>query len=180
MKFPHALFRLKIPALFAVLCLATAAGGCYSTRTRLPEHAKTIAVPVFGNKTYIEEYTRGLEQEITESTRKMLLQNGKLTVQGRESADLILEGQINRYERRILRADRYGEPAEVQVVIHASCSLYDVKAAKYLIKGELLTNEREKPASGNYNLRRGEDENLARQRAIEDLGRAIARKVVDY
>ncbi|MCW8129528.1 MAG: hypothetical protein KIS92_04010 [Planctomycetota bacterium] len=156
------------------------APGCYSSRTRLPEYAKSIAVPVFANKTYIDEYTRKLEVEVTESTRKALLTNGKLAVQGRESADLIMEGQVNKYDRRILRADRYGEPAEVQIVIHVSVSVYDVKAAKYLVQGVIVTNDREKTGYGSYNLRRGEDEALARKQAIEEIGRVIAHKALDY
>jgi len=38
MKFPLALSRLKPLAVLAVVCVVAAAGGCYSTRTRLPYH----------------------------------------------------------------------------------------------------------------------------------------------
>lgn len=172
-------WNLSFAAFAAVLSLLTAPG-CYSSRTRLPGYAKSIAVPVFANKTYIDEYTRKLEVEITESTRKALLVNGKLAVQGRESADLIMEGSINKYDRRILRADRYGEPAEVQIVIQATISVYDVKSAKYLVQGVVVTNDQEKTGYGSYNLRRGEDEALARKQAIEEIGRVISHKALDY
>jgi len=162
------------------LALAGLTSGCYSTRTRLPEHAKSVAVPTFANKTYIDDYTRGLEVEVTESARKMLLQNGKLRITGRENSDLILEGQINKFDRVILRTDRFGEPAETQIVIQASVSVYDVRAAKYLVNGLAITNNQTRVESGSYNLRRGEDENLGRKRAVEDLGRAIAQAVVDF
>jgi len=170
----------SVHGVFALLALACLSSGCYSTRTRLPEHAKSVAVPVFANKTYIDDYTRGLETEVTESTRKILLQNGKLRITGRENSDLILEGQINKFDRIILRTDRFGEPAEAQIVIQVGVSVYDVRAAKYLVNGLVVANNQNRVESGSYNLRRGEDENLGRKRAIEDLGRAIAQAVVDF
>lgn len=170
----------RIAGVIALGAVLVSVAGCYSTRTRVPEHVKSIAVPMFQNKTYIEDYTRKLDTEVTEAVRKTFLQNGKLEIRGRESADLIVEGQVVRFERRIIRADRFGEPAETQIVIQATISVYDVKAAKYLIQAALVTNEQEKVGSGSYNLRRGEDETLGRKNAIEDLGRAIAHKVVDF
>ena len=164
----------------AVLCLPLLLPGCYTARNQLPDHARSIAISVFGNKTYYEDYTRKLEVEVAEATRKTILQVGQLKIAGRENADLILEGTIIRHERKALRVDRYGEPAETQLRIVAQVSLYDVKDAKYLFRNVVVANDNDKTESGSYNLRRGEDENLGRQRAVEDLGRTIARRVLDH
>jgi len=157
-----------------------ACGGCaYTTRNALPPHAKTIAVPVFANKSYVSDYTRQLEVEVTEAVRNTFIQTGELKLAGRENADLILEGEVGTMGREVLRSDRFGDPAEVRLTLHARISLYDVKEARHIFKHELVTNTEKKEESGVYNLRRGENEALGRQKAVEDLGRMIARRVLE-
>ena len=162
-----------------VLLPALLVSGCYSSHTRMPERLQTIALPLFGNKTYLEDYTRKLEVEVTESARKSFLQQGRLKLAGRETADLILEGDVLRYERVTLRGDRFSDPVEVQLRILVRISLYDVKEAKYLIRNQTLSNDTGRPSSGTYDLRRGESEAVGQQRALEDLGRNIAQQVLD-
>lgn len=173
------MMKRSTPALLVFLCGSVFLTGCYTTRPNLPTHAKSIAVPIFENKSYYDDYVRGLETEVTESVRKAFLQNGRLKVAGRERASLILEGEVLNMVRKPLRIDRYGEPAETQIKISARISLYDVKESRYIVKKMVLTNEAHKVESGVYNLRRGEDEKLGRKRAIEDIGRAIMSKVLD-
>ncbi|MCY3020614.1 MAG: LptE family protein [Planctomycetota bacterium] len=164
--------------LFVLFVVDT--GGCsYATRNALPPRIKSIAVPVFANKTYIGEYTRKLEVEVTEAVRNAFIQAGELKLAGREDADLILEGSVTKLDREILRNDRFGDPAEVRLTVRARMSVYDVKEAKYLLKDQLVTNAEKKEESGVYNLRRGESEAIGRQKAIEDLGRMIARRVTE-
>jgi hypothetical protein len=170
--------KLSIVAIVVVLVLGTC-GCAYTARNALPKHLKTIAVPVFANKTFIEDYTRKLEVEVTESTRNAFIQAGELKLAGREDADLILEGTVTKLDREILRTSRYGDPAEVKLAVRARISCYDVKEAKYLFKDVLVTNVDKREESGVYNLRRGEDEALGRQKAIEEIGRVIARRVTE-
>ncbi len=167
---------------FTALCLALAiliSGCAYTTKNGLPPHLKSIAVPVFNNKTYVEDYTRKLEVEITDATRKVFVQSGELKLAGREDADLILEADVEKLDREILRTDRYGDPAEIRIVIRCRMSLYDVKEAKYLLKNLLVTNGDRSSESGVYSLRRGETEDLVRVKAVEDMGRVIAHRVVE-
>ena len=167
-------------AVILALPLLIALSGCsYSSRNALPKHLKSVAVPVFHNKTYIDDYTRKIEVEVTEAVRNAFLQAGELKLAGREDADLILEGEVTRLEREILRTDRFGDPAEVRLTVRARISIYDVKEAKYLLKDQLVTNTEKKNESGVYNLRRGEYETLGREKAVEDLGRTIARRVTE-
>jgi len=175
-------FRLLPSGLCLLLSafgLLSVTGCAYTTHNALPPHLKSIAVPVFNNRSYIDEYTRHLEVEVTDSVRKVFVQTGELKLAGREDADLILEGEIEKLDREILRTDRFGDPAEIKVVIRARISLYDVKEAKYLMKHVIVTNLERKNESGVYNLRRGEYENLARSNAVGDLGQVIARRVVE-
>ena len=163
-----------------ILFALTVLGGCsYTTRNALPPHLKTIAIPVFGNKTYAENYTRRLEVDVTTAVRNTFIQTGELKIAGRENADLVLEGDIMRLERTVLRTDRFGDPAEMRVIIRARISVYDVKEAKYLFKEQMVSNADKNSESGAYNLRRGEYEAMSVQTAVDDLGRMIARRITE-
>jgi outer membrane lipopolysaccharide assembly protein LptE/RlpB len=170
----------RMMSLLLALGILGAMSGCaYTSRNALPPHLKTIAIPVFHNKTYVEDYTRKIEVEVTEAVRNAVVQAGELKLANREDADLILEGEVTKMEREVLRVDRYGEPAEVRLTIRARISIYDVKEAKYMVKNALVTNSEKKNESGVYNLRRGEYEKLGREQGVEDLGRIIARRVTE-
>ena len=168
-----------LKVLFVFIAIAIVQGCAYSTHNALPPHMKTIAVPMFNNRTFIDDYTRKLEVEVTDAVRAAFIQTGELKLAGREDADLILEGDVMKLDRSILRTDRFGDPAEVRVSIRARISVYDVKEAKHLFEHALITNSEKNNESGVYNLRRGEDEQSARKQAVEDLGRQIARRIVE-
>ncbi|MCZ7647188.1 MAG: LPS assembly lipoprotein LptE [Planctomycetota bacterium] len=146
------------------LAVFLAFSGCYSTRPNLPKHAQSIAVPVFANKTYYQDYTRQVEVEISQQVRQAFLRNGQLKVVDRSEADLVLEGSVIKVDRTVLRADRFGEAAETQLKLICKISLYDVHEAKYLFKDLTLTNDAGRPGSGTYNLRRGESEQQGREK----------------
>lgn len=171
--------RAAKAGLSAAALLLVAVGCNYSTRGGLPKHIKSVAVPVFRNRTHLTEYTRGLEVEVTKAVRRSFLQTGELRLAGREDADVILEGEVRELQREVLRTDRYGDPAEIRLTLRARVSAYDVKKSRYLFRHRLLTNGDRRPESGVYNLRRGEPESWAHKRAVKDLGRRIARTVLE-
>jgi hypothetical protein len=153
---------------------------CYSSKTRMPENLKTIAVPMFANKTYIDDYTRKLEVEVTEAVRTTLLQQGRLQLVGREGADLVLEGDVIKIDRVTLRVDRYGDPAEMQYRVVTNVSLYNVRDAKYIFRNLLVASDTRRPSSGVYDMRRGEYEDMGKKNAVEGVGRNIAQSVLDH
>ncbi len=163
----------------AALVITVLAGCAYTQRNSLPPHLKSIAVPVFKNKTYITDYNRKVEVDVTEAVRNAFIQNGELAVVGRETADLILEGEVTHIERDVLRSDRFGEAAEIRLLIKARISVYDVKEAKYLIQNEMVSNIEKKSESGVYNIRRGESENIGRHDGVDELGQVIAHAITE-
>ncbi|MEI6233906.1 MAG: LptE family protein [Planctomycetota bacterium] len=169
----------KLGVCVAVMLAVSLSGCAYSTKNALPPHLKTIAIPVFKNKTFVTDYSRKVEVDVTEAARQAFLQNGELTVVGRETADLILEGEVTNVDRNVLRSDRFGEAAEVRLVIRARISVYDVKEAKYLIQNQLVTSNDKKSENGVYNIRRGEFENMGKQNAVDELGRLIAHAITE-
>lgn len=172
--------RLNFVLGTALAAVTLLAGGCaYTTKNALPAHIHTIAVPMFKNKTYVSDYSRKVEVDVTQAVRNAFIQNGELALAERETADLILEGEVTHVERETLRSDRYGEAAEVKLKVKARISVYDVKEAKYLLKDQLVSNSEKKQESGVYNIRRGEYENLGKANAIDDLGRVIAHTITE-
>lgn len=165
--------------LAAAILLAISAGCAYTTRHALPQHIKSIAIPEFKNKTYAQDYSRHIETEVTDAVRNAFIQTGELALAPRESADLILEGDVTYVEREVLRSDRYGEAAEVKLIIKCRISVYDVKEAKYLISNQIVTNIEKKNENGVFNIRRGETEGMGRNNAVFETGRAIARAITE-
>jgi hypothetical protein len=172
-----ALRRFVVTLLLAGLVALPA---CYTSKTRMPENLKTIAVPIFANKTYMDDYTRKLEVEVTDAVRTALLQQGRLQLAGREGADLVLEGDVLKVERMTLRTDRYADPAEMQYRILTSVSLYNVRDAKYVFRNLTVASDTRRPSSGVYDMRRGESEDMGKKKAIEGVGRNIAQYVLDH
>jgi hypothetical protein len=87
---------------------------------------------------------------------------------------------VIKVERVQLRVDRYGDPAEMQYRIVTNVSLYNVRDAKYVFKNVTVASDLRRPASGAYDLRRGEYEDLGKKNAIEGAGRNIAQTVLDH
>jgi len=85
------------PGRLRVLALAVALlglGGCgYSFRGTLPSHIKTVAVPIFLNRTQ----EPGVDSIITAAVARAFATNGRLRVVRPADADAILEGEIMSY-----------------------------------------------------------------------------------
>src|SRR3989442_4293211 len=98
-------------AAFFVLC-AWLAAGCAGYHVGPVSNAgyKSVAVPMFKNKTLIPQ----LEAQVTNGIIKRLQTDGTLRVESTEDADVVLVGEIVRYRREELRSSRNdsNEPRE--------------------------------------------------------------------
>jgi hypothetical protein len=162
------------------LMFAAGLSGCLSPHTNLLEAHQRIAVPLAENQTYDTEYNRGLEVEVTEAVRRTFIQDARLSLVSRDEADLLLEVRITKLERSPVRADRYGELAEGQILLTARLTLTNLRTGKSYFRDRAVRNDGERFESGLYSIRRGQNEEQGRARAVEDLGRSIARQVLDY
>jgi outer membrane lipopolysaccharide assembly protein LptE/RlpB len=78
----------------ALVALVLALGGCgYSFQGTLPSHVKTVAVPIFINRTQ----QPAVEAVITRAIVDAFATNGRLRVVRPEDADSILEGEVLQY-----------------------------------------------------------------------------------
>ena len=77
-----------------MLVSVLALGGCgYTIGGTLPEHIRTVAVPIFVNKTT----EPAVENTITQAVVNAFVAAGRVRVVPREEADALLEGEITGY-----------------------------------------------------------------------------------
>ena len=95
--------RLRIARFFlpAALVLAAAAGCGYSLQGNLPDHLKTVSVPVFKNRTT----ESGAETTITAAVINAFTSNGRLKVVSLDQADSVLDGEVTGYQVQSLTYD---------------------------------------------------------------------------
>jgi hypothetical protein len=161
-------------ALSAALCAA--GWGCrYQAAGALPEGLRTVGVTMLRNETRFP----GLEAEVTRQVITALNSDGRLTVVPAEGEpDLLLAGRVVSYVRKSVRTDRYGDPAAFNVVIAARVSARRAEGG-FLFKNLRVTSRDADPESGSVDLGRGQSERRGRERAVRDLGRNVARSLVE-
>jgi len=89
--------------LRALALMAVALAGCgYSLRGNLPGHIRSVAVPVFTNRTS----EPAVENILTQAVVQAFSTNGRLRVVKPEQADAILEGEVVDYQIQALHSTR--------------------------------------------------------------------------
>jgi len=111
-------------SLLLLALAALCATGCpgYIHHFALPpgaENARTIAIDIFKNKTLYQDIdfqlTAALEREISAVT--------PLRIASHASADLLLRGAVESYDKVVLRKNKFNEVSRYSIVITASYEL---------------------------------------------------------
>lgn len=156
----------------AVLC---AAAGCqWSTRSGLPDHIKTVSVPMFTNPT--TEY--GVETRLTEAVRRAVRADPRLQLVNGD-ADAVLSGRVLRVHRRSVRDNRDDRPSTMQLTLEAEISFYDERAGRYLISEAKIDSGQSASSRGLYYADhdpRKTPEDAAMDSAIDSLAAEIVRR----
>jgi hypothetical protein len=151
-----------------VLCLV--AGGCagYRIGPMLQADYKSIAVPMFANKTL----TPQLEAQITNGILKRLQADGSLRIDSVANADVVLTGEILRYNRHPLRSLRNesGTPREYRISIDARVEARSRATGKTVVPAMVLT--------GYADTFIGSDLQAAEQQLLPLIADDLARQVV--
>ena len=112
-------------AVMATLC-SVMAGGCLGYRVGPVFHGNynSVAVPVFRNST--TQPQTGMEVQITNAIIKGLQAEGSLRVESVDTADVVVKGEIIRYQRTPLRSLKVqtGVPREYRYTITAQIEAY--------------------------------------------------------
>src|SRR6266511_175624 len=139
--------------LLLTLITALLAGCGYGVSGSLPEHIKTVAVPVFKNKTQ----EPAVEHGITSAVVTAFVNSGRLKVVPLDQADAVLDGEIVGYAIEPLTFDRRLNAREYRLRV--------VLNIEFRVVGQVSdTISRE--------------EGAVRQAAVE-IGRKLVTQVVD-
>ena len=162
--------KLKKITSIILVCLTLSVGyrcGYYSfSGSSLPAHIRTVAVPMFDNKT--SEF--GVREDITDSIINQFTQDNSLKVTDRRSADSMVQGTIVNIREQAGAYSTDEKVNEIRVYVTVQAKFEDLK--KHKVIWEESINQW---GTYNPNLPPG-DEGSTRQDAINE---AIEKIVAD-
>jgi hypothetical protein len=123
--------------LVTAVCLLAIGCAGYRLGPTLRADYKSIAVPMFANKTLKPQ----LEAQISNGIIKRLQSDGSLRIDSREKADVILTGEIIRYNRLALRSLRNetGTPREYRISLDARVEVRERATGKTVVPASVVT-----------------------------------------
>jgi outer membrane lipopolysaccharide assembly protein LptE/RlpB len=113
----------RAPALGLALLAVSLAGCGYSFRGNLPDHIKTVAVPLFTNKTA----EPAVETFLTSAVVEAYASNGRLRVVKPDEADAILDGEVTGYSVLSIAFDNQANVRQYRLVVTMNLRLRDVR-----------------------------------------------------
>ena len=153
---------------FALLNLLLAGCAGYRLGPTLGAEYRSVAVPMFRNKTYKPQ----LEAQVTNGIIKRFQLDGTLRVDSVAEADVVLTGEITDYRRHELRSlrEQIGAPREFRVTIEARVEARDRVTGKILLAPTTVT--------GSADTFIGNDLQSAEQQALPLIADDLAKRVV--
>jgi hypothetical protein len=141
----------------------------YGTRGNLPDHIKTVAVPIFKNRT--------LEPGV-ESVVNAFSSGGRVRVVPLAEADAILEGEVVGYSLEGLAFDRSAIVRAYRLRLTLNVEFRDVKRSEMLWRQEGLQETSDFQVEGTVSdtVARGQGAVL---QAATEIGRKVVNLAVD-
>lgn len=158
--------RTKLLILAVTVAVVVSGCGVYSFSGSMGSGIKSIAVPVFENKSL--EY--GISDELTSGVIDRFVTDNTLKVLPRSKADAVLEGLVNRYERVAYTFDENDQVQEYKVNISVSVKLIRSD-------GSSMWEEQAMIAYGIYKADEEAEED-GKTRAIEKIAEDIVNKTI--
>jgi hypothetical protein len=153
--------------ILASLTIAAILTGCgYSTQELFPDEYRSVAVPIFDNRTFY----RGMEFDLTEAVVKELQQRTPYAVLDAGLADSLLTGTITHVDsRQLSRTDDAGLPQEIELTVSIDFTWTDQRS------GRPIVERRGFSSVGRYVPTQpvGQRQNQGRQAAVQRLARDL-------
>ena len=170
--------------IFYILCLTSCVflSSCgYTTKSTLPSNIKTIRVEPFKNSI---NYTSGtgrnvylplLEVDAHNAVIQRFLSDGNLKIAKLHDADLVLNGELKKYERVALRYTNDDDVQEYRVYVVVSFELTNTQS------GELSWSEPNFVGEATYFVTgpTATSEEVAVHLALLDLARRIVERTIE-
>jgi hypothetical protein len=167
--------RVARACLPAVLVLAAAAGGCgYSLQGNLPDHLKSVSVPVFKNRTT----EAGAESTITAAVINAFTTNGRLKVVSLDEADSVLDGEVTGYQVQSLTYDSSLNLRSYRLTVIMNVRFRDLRRTELLWQENGLVEQVSFDVAGQVSDTISREEGAVKQAALE-IGRKIVNRAVD-
>ena len=161
--------------LLAALALAVAAGGCgYTLQGNLPDHLKTVSVPVFKNQTT----EPGAENTITAAVINAFTTNGRLKVVSVDRADRILDGEVTGYQVQSLTYDSKLNLRSYRLTVTMNVRFRDLRRTELIWQQDALVENVAFDVAGQVSDTISREEGAVKQAALE-IGRRIVNRAVD-
>jgi hypothetical protein len=158
-----------IPGALLAVAAALAAGCGYTLGGSLPEHIRTVAVPVFRNSTS-EPF---IENALTQAVVNAFATSGRVRVVGRADADALLEGEITSYELIPIAVVTGQNIAQYRLLVTMNVVFRDMR------RNELLWQQRGLVEQADFRVQGQVSETIAREEAaVRQAAVEIGRKVV--
>lgn len=185
---------LKKSVLFTVYCLLFTIylTGCgYTTRSMISDKFRTIYITPFVNKIDLTEeasvaykykiYRPMLEQELTKAVVNKFLFDGNLKPTKKESADLVLKGDLVEFRKDPLRYNEDNdEVSEYRMNIVVNIIMWDNKENKLVWEENGFTGDFTYfPTSSDMENVTEKTDEQAVPDAIDDLARRIVERTVE-
>lgn len=152
--------------VFLVLFVFTATGCGYTTAELFPEQYRSVAVPIFDNRTFY----RGVEYDLTEAIVKEIEQRTPYKTMDANVADTLLTGTVTSIiTQQLSRTREAGLPQEVQVTVTIDFEWVDQRS------GAKLVSRRSFSGVGRYVPTQpvGEGFEIGQHAAVDRLARDI-------
>jgi hypothetical protein len=157
-----------------VLAAVLLAGCGYGTRGSLPDHIKTVAVPIFKNRTL----EPGVESAITSGVVNAFSSGGRVKVVALDEADAILQGEVVGYSLEGLSFDTNANVRAYRLRVVLNVEFRDVRRSEMLWRQEGLSETSDFQVAGQVSdtIARGQG---AVQQAAAEIGRKVVNLAVD-
>jgi outer membrane lipopolysaccharide assembly protein LptE/RlpB len=155
--------------------LAVGLAGCgYSFRGNLPEHIKTVAVPVFVNRTA----EPAVETLLTSAVIAAFASNGRLRVVKPEDADAILDGEVIGYKVESTAFDNQANVRQYRLEVTMNLRLRDVRQTGILFEEKSLREKADFQVQGAV-AQTISGEEAAVRTAAREIARSIVSLTID-
>ncbi|MBT5469025.1 MAG: LptE family protein [Nitrospina sp.] len=167
---------LKKPGLlFFLLCFLFSGCGYHlvGTGNTLPSHLKTIFIPVFENSSSQPE----IHRELTSAILQSFITDGRLKVEKKNDADLVMAGNLSYYDTRAASFSSQDLASEIIIELQVEIEVTDQVKNKLFMKKTLKTQWDYKSTSEIANTESARLEAL--EEAYKDLGNRLVSLIID-
>jgi outer membrane lipopolysaccharide assembly protein LptE/RlpB len=154
--------------------MALLAGCGYSLHGNLPDHVRTVAVPVFTNRTA----EPAIESFLTQAVVEAFATNGRLRVVNAAQADAVLEGEVVGYEVQTLAFDPRASIRQYRLVVTMNLRFRDVRRDTLLFEESRFQERADFRVIGSVAHTISREESALRSAAM-DIARSIVSLAVD-